>query len=110
MNQDIPQALTFDDVLLEPCYSEILPTEVDTATELAPGISLHVPIVSAAMDTVTESRLAIAMAREGGLGFVHKNLSIEAQAKEVTTTITTLLRTSARAEARGLSAQVVYEG
>ena len=83
MNQDIPQALTFDDVLLEPCYSEILPTEVNTATELAPGISLHVPIVSAAMDTVTESRLAIAMAREGGLGFVHKNLSIEAQAKEV---------------------------
>ncbi len=83
MNQDIPQALTFDDVLLEPCYSEILPTEVNTATELAPGISLHVPIVSAAMDTVTESRLAIAMAREGGLGFVHKNLSIEEQAKEV---------------------------
>ena len=83
MNQDIPQALTFDDVLLEPCYSEILPTEVNTATELAPGISLHVPIVSAAMDTVTESRLAIAMAREGGLGFVHKNLSIEQQAKEV---------------------------
>ena len=70
-------------MLLEPCYSEILPTEVKTATELAPGISLHVPIVSAAMDTVTESRLAIAMAREGGLGFVHKNLSIEEQAKEV---------------------------
>ena len=83
MNPDIPLTLTFDDVLLEPRYSEVLPTEVKTSTRLAPGIDLHIPVVSAAMDTVTESRLAMAMAREGGLGFIHKNLSIENQALEV---------------------------
>ena len=83
MNPEIPLTLTFDDVLLEPRYSDVLPTEVEPYTKLAPGIDLHIPVVSAAMDTVTESRLAIAMAREGGLGFIHKNLSIELQALEV---------------------------
>ncbi len=75
--------LTFDDVLLVPEYSEILPSEVNISTFLTKNIKLNVPIVSAAMDTVTESAMAIAMAREGGLGFIHKNMSIENQAAEV---------------------------
>ena len=75
--------LTFDDVLLVPQYSEILPSEVNISTFLTQNIKLNVPIVSAAMDTVTESAMAIAMAREGGLGFIHKNMSIENQAAEV---------------------------
>lgn len=75
--------LTFDDVLLIPQYSEILPSEVNISTFLTKNIKLNVPIVSAAMDTVTESAMAIAMAREGGLGFIHKNMSIENQAAEV---------------------------
>ena len=75
--------LTFDDVLLVPQYSEILPSEVNISTFLTRNIKLNVPIVSAAMDTVTESAMAIAMAREGGLGFIHKNMSIENQAAEV---------------------------
>jgi len=74
------EALTFDDVLLIPSYSEILPREVDTSTQLTTDLTLNAPIVSAAMDTVTEYRLAIAMAREGGIGIIHKNMSIEAQA------------------------------
>ena len=65
----VPEALTFDDVLLVPAYSSVLPTEVDTRTRLTRKITLNVPIVSAAMDTVTESRLAIALSRQGGLGF-----------------------------------------
>ncbi|MBC8213684.1 MAG: IMP dehydrogenase [Candidatus Marinimicrobia bacterium] len=77
------EALTFDDVLLEPAYSEVLPKEVDIKAKLTNKISLNIPIISAAMDTVTESRLAIALAREGGVGIIHKNLSIEQQAKEV---------------------------
>jgi IMP dehydrogenase len=80
---EIPLALTFDDVLLTPQYSSILPKEAEVSTGLARGITLRVPLVSAAMDTVTESRLAIAMAREGGLGFIHKNFSVADQAKEV---------------------------
>src|SRR5262249_19170548 len=76
-------ALTFDDVLLVPRHSEVLPREVDVATRLTRHIRLSVPLVSAAMDTVTESRLAIAMAQQGGLGVIHKNLSIEEQASEV---------------------------
>jgi IMP dehydrogenase len=79
----IPEALTFDDVLLLPAKSEVLPSRVDIGTQLTRRIRLNIPLVSAAMDTVTESRLAIAMAQLGGLGIVHKNLSIEAQAAEV---------------------------
>ena len=76
-------ALTFDDVLLVPRHSEVVPTEVDVSTQLTRNIRLHVPLVSAAMDTVTESRLAIAMAQHGGLGVIHKNLSVDEQASEV---------------------------
>jgi IMP dehydrogenase len=77
------EALTFDDVLLQPGYSEILPREVDLSTNLTREIRLSIPLLSAAMDTVTESRLAIALAQEGGLGIVHKNMSVEEQAREV---------------------------
>ena len=77
------EALTFDDVLLQPGYSEILPREVDLSTSLTHEIRLNIPLLSAAMDTVTESRLAIALAQEGGMGIVHKNMAIEAQAKQV---------------------------
>ena len=77
------EALTFDDVLLQPGYSEVLPREVDLSTSLTRSIKLNIPILSAAMDTVTEARLAIAIAQEGGLGIVHKNMSIENQAREV---------------------------
>ena len=77
------EALTFDDVLLIPAHSTVLPNEVDLGTQLTREIRLNIPLVSAAMDTVTESRLAIALAQAGGLGIIHKNLSIEEQAKEV---------------------------
>lgn len=83
MSKVIKEGLTFDDVLLIPQASEVLPSQVDLRTTLAKGINLNIPIISAAMDTVTESRLAIAMAREGGMGIIHKNMSIEEQAKEV---------------------------
>lgn len=76
-------ALTFDDILLVPGYSEVLPRDVDISTKLTQRIALNVPLASAAMDTVTESRLAIAIAREGGIGVIHKNMSIEMQADEV---------------------------
>ena len=79
----IPEALTFDDVLLVPAYADILPSQVDLSTQLHPRLRLNIPLLSAAMDTVTESRLAIALAREGGLGVIHRNLSIEDQAREV---------------------------
>lgn len=77
------QGLTFDDVLLMPAYSEILPSEVNIHTQLTKNIKLHVPVLSSAMDTVTEASLAIALAREGGIGILHKNMSIERQAEQV---------------------------
>ena len=79
----LEEALTFDDVLLVPAYSEILPREVDLSTRVTRGIRLNVPLLSAAMDTVTEARLSIAIAQEGGIGVIHKSMSIEAQAREV---------------------------
>jgi IMP dehydrogenase len=82
-NLSIAEGLTYDDVLLIPAYSEVLPREVETKTLFTKNITLNIPIVSAAMDTVTESKLAIAIAQEGGIGVIHKNMSIEEQAKEV---------------------------
>jgi IMP dehydrogenase len=79
------EALTFDDVLLQPGYSDVLPREVDLSTQLTRGIRLNIPMMSAAMDTVTEARLAIALAQEGGIGIVHKSMAIEQQAREVLT-------------------------
>ena len=79
------EALTFDDVLLQPGYSDVLPREVDLSTQLTAEITLNIPIMSAAMDTVTEARLAIALAQEGGIGVIHKNMSIEEQARQVLT-------------------------
>jgi IMP dehydrogenase len=82
-NSDIPVALTFDDVLLLPAASKVLPNEVDVRTKLTRSISMNIPLMSAAMDTVTEANTAISMAREGGIGIIHKNMSIERQAREV---------------------------
>ena len=79
----LEEALTFDDVLLVPAYSEFLPRDADLSTQLTRGIRLNLPVISAAMDTVTEARLAITIAQEGGIGIIHKNMSIEAQAREV---------------------------
>jgi IMP dehydrogenase len=84
MKKIIDTGLTFDDLLLLPAYSKILPTEVNVKTRITKNISLNIPILSAAMDTVTDARLAIAIAREGGMGIIHKNLSIEEQVNEVT--------------------------
>jgi IMP dehydrogenase len=81
--QIIQEALTFDDVLLVPAHSTVLPREVSMQTKLTRGISLNIPLISAAMDTVTEARLAIAIAQEGGIGIIHKNMTIEQQANEV---------------------------
>jgi len=83
INGSIPEGLTFDDVLLEPARSEVLPAEADTRTRLTRKISLNIPIVSSAMDTVTESHLAIALSQQGGIGMIHRNMSIERQAEEV---------------------------
>ena len=79
----VPEALTFDDVLLLPAQSDVVPAQVSTQTKLSRNITLNIPIISAAMDTVTESRLAIAIAQQGGLGIIHRNLTIEEQAGEV---------------------------
>ena len=83
VNSEIPEGLTFDDVLLVPARSEVLPREVNVSTKFTRDITLHTPIVSSAMDTVTEADLAIAMARAGGIGVIHKNMSIEAQCEQV---------------------------
>src|SRR5215212_3375265 len=77
------EGLTFDDVLLMPAYSEVVPRDVSIQTQLTKTITLNIPMLSAAMDTVTEASLAIALAREGGLGILHKNMSIEQQAAQV---------------------------
>ena len=83
LEENLRTGLTFDDVLLIPRESHVLPRDVDTSTMLTPTIKLNVPLLSAAMDTVTDARLAIAMAREGGLGIIHKNMTIEEQAAQV---------------------------
>src|SRR5690606_32278079 len=79
----VQEALTFDDVLLLPAHSTVLPKEVSLRTQLTRKISLNIPLVSAAMDTVTEARLAITLAQEGGIGIIHKNLTVEQQAEQV---------------------------
>jgi len=83
IDRGIPEGLTFDDVLLLPGKSSVLPAQADTRTFLSRRIALNIPIVAAAMDTVTDSRLAIAIARQGGLGFIHRNMTVERQAEEV---------------------------
>ena len=83
MAKIIGEGITFDDVLLVPGYSTVIPNEVDLSTNLTQTIRLNIPMMSASMDTVTEYRMAIAMARQGGIGIIHKNMSIEAQAEEV---------------------------
>lgn len=83
MGKIIGESITFDDVLLVPAYSEVIPNQVDLSTMLTKTIKLNIPMMSASMDTVTEHRMAIAMARQGGIGIIHKNMSIEAQAEEV---------------------------
>src|SRR6201984_1381979 len=81
--ESIQEGLTFDDVLLVPARSDVIPSETDPRTMLTRGIRLNIPIVSSAMDTVTESHLAIALAQQGGIGIMHRNMSIERQAEEV---------------------------
>jgi IMP dehydrogenase len=83
LDEKLRECLTFDDVLLAPAYSEVLPKDVDVKTQLCRGLDLNIPLLSAAMDSVTESRTAITMAREGGIGVIHKNMAIEVQAREV---------------------------
>jgi len=83
LNLPIEEAYTFDDLLLLPAYSEVLPKDVEVSTYITPKIKLNIPIISAAMDTVTEARMAISMAREGGLGIIHRNMSIEEQCRHV---------------------------
>ena len=83
LDDNVRDSLTFDDLLLVPAESSVLPRDVDTTTMLTNNITLNIPIVSAAMDTVTESRTAICMAQEGGLGIIHRNMSIERQTIEV---------------------------
>ena len=79
----VMEGITFDDVLLIPAYSEVLPREVSLGTKFSRNIELKIPFVTAAMDTVTEAPMAIAIAREGGIGVIHKNMSIEEQARQV---------------------------
>ena len=79
----IKEALTFDDVTLAPKYSEILPSEVDTSIKLTENLRLKIPLLSSAMDTVTESKMAIAIAKAGGIGVIHRNLNVKEQLKEI---------------------------
>src|SRR5919112_1754676 len=81
--ESIPEGLTFDDVLLQPARSSVLPNQADTSTFVTRKVALNIPVLSAAMDTVTESHLAIALAQQGGIGIVHRNMSIDRQAEEV---------------------------
>src|ERR1700689_2366753 len=83
VTETIQEGLTFDDVLLLPARSDVVPTDTDTRTQLSRKIAINIPIVSAAMDTVTESHLAIALAQQGGIGIIHRNMSIDKQAEEV---------------------------
>ncbi len=83
MRDKLSFGITFDDVLLEPRYSTVIPSEVDISTRLTRRIALNIPLVSSPMDTVTESEMAIALAQEGGLGTIHKNMSIDRQTEEV---------------------------
>ena len=83
MGKIIGEGITFDDVLLVPAYSEVIPNQVELKTHLTKKIELNIPMMSAGMDTVTEHRMAIAMARQGGIGIIHKNMTIEQQAEEV---------------------------
>ena len=83
MGKIIGEGITFDDVLLVPAYSKVIPNQVNLETWLTKTVKLNIPMMSAGMDTVTEHRMAIAMARQGGIGIIHKNMSIEAQAEEV---------------------------
>ncbi len=82
-NRFLGEALTYDDILIVPAYSEILPNQVDVSSYLTAGIRLNIPVLAAAMDTVTEAEMAIAVAQEGGIGMLHKNMSIQQQAAEV---------------------------
>ena len=82
-NKIVGEGLTYDDVLLVPAFSEVLPREVNIQTKFTRNISINIPVVSAAMDTVTESKMAIAMAQEGGIGVLHKNMTIDQQADKV---------------------------
>ena len=83
IQETILEGLTFDDLLLQPAHSSVLPAETDTRTCLTRRIAINIPIVSSAMDTVTESHLAIALAQQGGIGIIHRNMSVERQAEEV---------------------------
>src|SRR5262249_1301729 len=83
ISASIPEGLTFDDLILQPAHSDVLPADTDTRTCLTRKIALNIPILSAAMDTVTESHLAIALAQQGGIGIVHRNMPIDRQAEEV---------------------------
>src|SRR5258706_6363455 len=83
ITEKLPEGLTFDDVLLVPARSDVLPTETDTSTQFTRGIRLQIPLCSSAMDTVTEASLAIAIAQQGGIGLMRKNLSMARQAEEV---------------------------
>ena len=79
----IKEALTFDDVTMAPKYSEVLPSEVNTSTQLSKNLSLKIPLLTSAMDTVTESKMAIAVAKAGGIGVIHRNLDIKKQIEEI---------------------------